>query len=70
MLINELSKRLIEIKENENYKLFGSYFPEKHYEELDDSLHNHKEEIIMMMVEDLINWLSILKEDILTILGM
>jgi hypothetical protein len=57
MLINELSKRLDEIKGNMNYELIGIYFSEEYYKTLNEEIHKYKDEIINMF-EELINWLK------------
>jgi hypothetical protein len=69
ILENELLKRLIEIKSTENYKIVEDYFVKEYYKELNENIKNNKCEIIEML-NGLINWIKINKEDGITILGI
>ena len=69
MLINELSKRLYEIENINNYELVGTFFRKEYYSELNENLRRNKNEI-KIMLQDLIDWLKTININEITILGI
>ena len=73
ILENELSKRLIEIK-NSQYKLDGKRFKnikdnEKYYEKMNKDIERNRNNIIEML-EKFIFWINLNKDNGITVLGM
>jgi len=69
LLINELSKRLYEIENINNYELVGTFFRKEYYSELNENLRRNKNEI-KIMLQDLIDWLKTININEITILGI
>jgi len=73
ILENELSKRLIEIK-NSEYKLDGKRFKnikdnEKYYKKINKDIERNRNNIIEML-EKFIFWINLNKDNGITVLGM